>query len=113
MKAQLMLKKFATTCLIIGTLVAPAVTFAADKDTDPEHPLVFVKDSEITTKIKARLVGEKMSSLWNIRVETDNKGTVVLSGTAKTKEAAEKALSIAHETEGVTSVKSSLTVKND
>ena len=72
--------KLATTCFIIGTLLAPVAAFAADGDTDRTHPATYVKDSVITTKIKAKLAEEKMSSLGNIKVDTDAKGAVVLRG---------------------------------
>ena len=103
--------KFATTCFVIGTVLAPAAAYAADSDRT--HPMTFVKDSVITTKIKAKLADEKMSSLGHIKVDTDRKGKVVLSGKVKTQEEADKAVSLARETEGVTSVKSKIKVKSD
>jgi hyperosmotically inducible protein len=102
---------FATTCFVIGTLLAPVAGYTADSDMDRSHPKTFVKDSAITTKIKAKLADEKMSSLAHIRVDTDNNGVVWLSGTAKTQEEADKAVSIASETEGVTSVKNHIKIK--
>ncbi|MDD5249551.1 MAG: BON domain-containing protein [Rhodocyclaceae bacterium] len=103
----------ATTCLIIGTLLAPVAAYAADSDSDRSHPLTFVKDSVITTKIKAKLADEKMSSLVHVKVDTNRKGAVVLTGTVETGEAADKAYALARDTEGVTSVKSSIQVKKD
>jgi hyperosmotically inducible protein len=100
----------ATTCVMIGALLAPLAAHAADQDSDRSHPMTFVKDSVITTKIKAKLADEKISSLAHIRVDTDSKGAVVLSGKVKTREEADKAVSIARDTEGVTSVKSKLRV---
>ncbi len=108
MKTQL-----ATTCFVIGTLLAPVVAHAEDQDSDRKHPMTYVKDSVITTKIKAKLADEKMRSLMHIKVDTDSKGAVVLSGTVRSQEEADKAVSIAHETEGVTSVKSNIHVKKD
>jgi len=107
--------KLATTCFIIGALLAPVAAHAADTatDTDRTHPKVFVKDSVITTKIKAKLADEKVSSLAHIKVDTHSKGAVVLSGKVRTQEEADKAVSIARETEGVTSVKSHIRVKKD
>ena len=77
------------------------------------HPMTYVKDSAITAKIKAKLADEKMSSLVHIKVDTDAKGGVVLSGTVRSQEAADKAVSIARETEGVTSVKNKLRIRKD
>ena len=105
--------KLAATCFIIGTLFAPMLAHAADGDTDRKHPMTFVEDSVITTKIKAKLANEKMTSLVKVKVDTDAKGAVVLSGTTKTKEQADKAVALARETEGVTSVKSTIQVKKD
>ena len=103
--------KLATTCCVIGALLAPVAAYAADGDSDRSHPMAFVKDSVITTKIKAKLAEEKMSSLTHIKVDTDAKGAVVLKGKVKTQAEADKAVAIAHETEGVTSVKSNIRVK--
>ena len=105
--------KLATTCFVIGALLAPVAALAADGDSDRTHPMTFVKDSVITAKIKAKLAEEKISSLAHIKVDTDNKGAVVLRGNAKTQEEAVKAVSIARETEGVTSVKSNIRIKKD
>lgn len=106
MKIQL-----ATSFFVIGTLLAPVIAHAEDQDSDRKHPMTYVKDSVITTKIKAKLADEKMRSLMHIKVDTDSKGAVVLSGTVRSQEEADKAVSIAHETEGVTSVKSHIRVK--
>ncbi len=73
----------------------------------------FIKDSVITTKIKAELFEERMSSLLHIRVDTDKKGVVVLSGTAESQSAADKAVSIARKVKGVTSVQNNIQIKAD
>jgi len=101
----------ATSCFVIATLLSPVLVHAADGDTDRKHPMTFVADSVITTKVKAKLAEEKMASLVDVKVDTDAKGAVYLSGTVKTQAEADKAVSIARGTEGVTSVKSTLKVK--
>ena len=103
--------QFATACFVIGTLLTPVLAHAADGDTDRSHPMTFVKDSVITTKIKAKLAEEKISSLTHIKVDTDAKGAVVLRGKVKTQEQADKAVAIAKGTEGVTSVESRIHVR--
>lgn len=107
--------KLATICLVVGTLLAPIAAHAGDTatDTDRTHPKTFVKDSAITTKIKAKLAADDIKSLAHIKVDTHSKGEVVLSGKVKSQEEADKAVSIARETEGVTSVKSKIRVKKD
>ena len=103
--------KLVTTCFLLGALLAPVAGYTADSDTDRSHPGAFVKDSVITTKIKAKLAKEKMGSLVHISVDTDKDGIVWLSGTAKTQEQIDKAVSIAHDTEGVKSVESQIKIK--
>ncbi len=105
--------KLVTTCFVIGSLLGPIAAHAADPDSDRSHPLTYVKDSVITTKVKAKLADEKMSSLAHISVDTDNKGIVVLSGNVRTQADADKAVSIARGTEGVTDVRSHLRIKKD
>ena len=107
-----MTRTLATTILVIGAILSPAIAFA-DSDSDRSHPMIFVKDSVITTKVKAKLADEKMGTLAHISVDTDAKGAVVLSGKAKTQKDADKAVSIARSTEGVTSVSSTIVVSKD
>jgi hyperosmotically inducible protein len=104
---------FATTCFVLGAFLAPVAAFASDSDSDRSHPLTYVKDSAVTVKVKAKLADEKMGTLAHIGVDTDAKGAVMLSGTAKTQKEADKAVSIARETEGVTSVTSTIRIKKD
>ena len=109
-----MKQKLATTLMIIGVLLGPVVAIATeDTDADRSHPKAFVKDSAITSKIKAKLAAEHIASLGNIHVDTDANGVVWLHGTAHTQEAADQAVAIARETEGVKAVKSRIKVKKD
>lgn len=109
-----MKSKLALTGLLVGALLVPALSQAGDdKDADRAHPKAFVKDSAITTKIKAKLAAEKLTSLATIHVDTDANGVVWLSGTAKSQEQIDKAVSIARSTENVRDVKNSLKVKTD
>ena len=102
--------KLAASFLVAGALVLPVAGHSADADSDRSSPRAFVKDSVITAKIKAELAEEKLSSLIHIRVDTDNKGAVTLGGTAESREAADKAVSIARAVNGVTSVKSNIRI---
>jgi hyperosmotically inducible protein len=100
------------TMLILAAFLAP-VAAHADTDSDRSHPGTFVKDSVITTKVKAKLAEEKMSSLVHIDVDTDNRGAVVLSGKTKTQRDADRAVSIARATDGVTSVTSNIVIQTE
>lgn len=65
----------------------------------------------ITTKIKTKLAAENPASMANISVDADKDGVVWMSGTAKTQEEVDKALSIARSTDGVKTVKSDVKVQ--
>ena len=105
---------FATTCVLFGMLLGPAMVLAAeDSDADRSHPAAFVKDSAITTKIKAQLAAEHITSMGRIHVDTDKNGVVWLTGSARTQEAADKAESIARDTEHVKAVHNDIKVKKD
>jgi hyperosmotically inducible protein len=103
----------AVTCAIVGALLAPVLSYAQDADVDRSHPKAFVKDSAITTKIKSRLAAQHLTSVARIHVDTDADGVVWLSGTAKSQEEIDRAVSIARGTERVVAVKNELTVQND
>jgi hyperosmotically inducible protein len=105
--------KIAACCLVAGALMLPVVGYTADKDADRSSPKAFVKDSVITAKIKSLLAQEKVSSLVKIKVDTDDKGIVHLSGTAPSQSAADKAVEIARAQTGVKEVKSTIMVKAD
>lgn len=105
--------KLATTCLVIGTALAPIAAYAADSDTDRPKPEAFVKDSVITTKIKAKLAADHIGSAIQIKVDTDKNGDVWMTGTANSQDEIDKAVAIARNTEGVKAVHSNLKVVKD
>jgi hyperosmotically inducible protein len=108
MKAKLVM-----TCLVCGMLLGPAVTLAQDSDADRSNSKAFVKDSAITTEIKTKLAAEHITSLGRIHVDTDKDGVVWLSGSARTQEAIDKAVSIAREAKGVKDVHNHIKIKKD
>lgn len=103
--------KLVTTGLLAAALMLPLAGYTADGDNDRSHPKAFVKDSVITTKIKAELAEEKMSSLMHIKVDTDNKGMVVLSGFVGSQNASDRAVAIARGVKGVASVQNDIQIK--
>ncbi len=65
------------TWLLSATLLGPIVAVAAgDQDTGRSHPKECVKDSVITTKVKAKLAAEHITSLGRIHVDTGRDGVV-------------------------------------
>ena len=105
--------KLATSCFVIGSVLAPVAVYATDSDTDRSKPTHFVKDSVITTKIKTKLAAEHLGSAKHIRVDTDKNGVVWMTGTANSQDEADKAVALARDTEGVKSVTSHIKVRKD
>jgi hyperosmotically inducible protein len=90
--------------LVVGA--SSAMVYAADSDSSG----TYVKDSVITTKVKTKLAAKHMSTLTHIKVDTDSNGSVWLSGTAPTKDAADLAEQITKDTDGVTAVHNKIAV---
>lgn len=95
--------------------VAAKSEVAADKaevksDVAAKKTGAVVADSVITTKVKADIFKEPELKSMAIHVETE-KGVVMLSGFVDSKADADKAVSVAKNIEGVTSVKSAIKVK--
>ena len=99
------MKKLMLTAFIAATLYVP-IAMADDNpaDSDTSHPGAYVKDSVITAKVKSKLAEKHMATLTDIKVDTDNRGVVWLSGKAPTQDASDLAAMIAKDTDGVTSV---------
>ena len=97
--------------LVIAGLIAPVAGFADDTKSVKESIKENVSDSVITTKIKAEYAKDKDVSALKIRVDTDDKGVVTLSGNAKSKAEADKAVKIARNTKGVSSVKNEIKIQ--
>jgi hyperosmotically inducible protein len=99
------------TTLVIAALIAPVAGYAADTKAVKESIKENVGDAVITTKIKAKYAKDKDVSALKIKVDTDDKGVVTLSGNARSKAEADKAVKIARNTKGVTSVKNEIKIQ--
>lgn len=107
-----MKSKIAIGLTLIGFLLLPVAGYTDDSMSDHSSSAKeFVKDSAITAKVKAKLAKEKDVSAMHIKVKTDKAGVVYLSGKAKSQAEADRAVAVAREVEGVTSVESSIVVK--
>lgn len=94
--------------LALGVALAP-LTMAEENATD-HH---YVKDSVITTKVKAKLAAKHLTTLTKVRVDTDENGVVWLSGRAPTEDARSLAALIAKNTDGVNAVHNDIAVQPD
>ena len=103
----------ASLTVVMAAVASPMASYAADTDGTKAKTKEYVKDSVITTKVKAELAAAKLSSLVKIQVETDNAGVVTLSGNTATQTAKDKAVSIARGVKGVTSVDNQIKVVAD
>jgi len=90
--------------LAVGSFTT--VVYAVDSDAAG----TYVKDSVITTKVKAKLAAKHMATLTKIKVDTDAHGAVWLSGIAPSKDASDLAEMITKDTDGVTSVHNKIVV---
>lgn len=106
-----------TTSLLVASLfllpvtgVAATATATATVAETSSTATEYVKDSVITTKVKAELASEKMWSLVDITVDTDKNGMVVLGGTTTTQKGSDKAAAIARAVKGVTNVRNDIKV---
>ena len=107
--------KLTAIAMLTGALLLPVAGHAseADANSDRSSPKTFVKDSVITAKIKAKMAQDKQVSALSVKVDTDNKGVVTLSGEAKSKAEAAKAVSIARSVKGVVAVKNHIQIASN
>jgi hyperosmotically inducible periplasmic protein len=103
------MKKHIILCGMIALGVACAPLAMAEEGATESHH--YVKDSAITTKVKAKLAAKHLSTLTRIKVDTDENGVVWLSGRAPTQDASDLAAMIAKNTEGVNSVHNDIAVE--
>ena len=92
------------TFLLCSSLAVGAASTTSVIAADASQAGIYVKDSVITTKVKAKLAAKHLSTLTKISVDTDKDGVVWLSGTAPTKDASDLAEMITKDTDGVRSV---------
>jgi hyperosmotically inducible protein len=103
-----MSSKLRTAAFVISALMVPFAASAADSasttSTADSKPVRAVKDSVITTKVKAKLAEARAGYTKSVHVKTTPAGVVTLTGTALTKDESDQAAAIAKDTEGVTKV---------
>jgi hyperosmotically inducible protein len=110
-KGDTMKRKLVTSSLLMSALVLPVMGHTAgDSDSDRSSMKSYAKDTEITTKVKAQMAMDKHVSALHIKVDTDNRGVVTLTGKAKSREEADKAVSIARSVEGVVAVEDNIQI---
>jgi len=102
---------FAVLCVSALTSVLSHAADASEQTSAPkEGASEYVKDSWITTKVKAALVEDKLVKATEVNVETF-KGVVQLSGFVSSDAALSQANLVAQGVKGVTSVENKMRVK--
>jgi len=91
--------KFILSLVLVIVLLAAGPVLAEDKNSEYSVG-EFVKDSAITTQIKAKILAAKEIDSLHIKVDTDNSGIVVLTGAVKSAAEKERVHDIAHSVEG-------------
>ena len=97
----------AVTTALVATLAA---TTGCAVTRDQETVGAYVDDTAVTTRVKAKFAADPTVSAMAISVET-LKGTVQLSGFAKSAEERAMAEKLAREPSGVTAVKNDIAVR--
>lgn len=102
----------ATRAISLSVLLGAAVLVATGCSVARDQQTVgsYVDDSAITTAVKAKMAEDKTVSATAISVET-LKGTVQLSGFAKSQSEKDRAESIARSTKNVRAVQNSIVVR--
>lgn len=99
--------------LVLATtlgVAAPFVLSACGSQPTRESTGQYIDDATISTKVKSAFVADKTVSATDIKVDTF-KGTVQLSGFAKTQAEINQAVTIAKGVQGVQSVKNDILLK--
>src|SRR3954469_8259592 len=94
-----------------NTNETPSATIKDNGRADPAHRSAHpIDDSLITTKVKAKIVGDKGTRADHVEVETVN-GVVDLTGTARSKATAARHVTLARQVQGVKSVKNNIKIE--
>ena len=92
-------------------LAAPTILTACASSPTKESGGQYIDDSTITTKVKSDFLLDKTIDSTDIKVETF-KGTVQLSGFAKSQAEINRAVQIARNVSGVQSVKNDILLRS-
>jgi len=89
---------------------APSVPASGDTSAEPKSAGTVLDDTVTTTKVKTALLADSDIKGLEINVET-SKGVVTLNGAVNNQTQIDRAVKVAGEVQGVTSVTNNLTIK--
>src|SRR5208282_3282374 len=99
--------KFSGAFILLGALLAPVFSYAADMSTDTTGE--YLDDAGITAKVKAKYADDKWVKGRDISVRTDH-GVVDLTGTVNSTNESDRATALASKVTGVKAVHNNLKV---
>ncbi len=102
-----MKSRFASSLLLLGTLLGPVGAYAVDTSTDTTGQ--YLDDAAITTKVKAAFAEDKSVKGRSISVRTDH-GVVDLTGTVNSKDESDRATELATNVKSVRAVHNNLMI---
>jgi hyperosmotically inducible periplasmic protein len=102
--------KFTTLLIAAASAAAIVTTTGCAVARDQQSVGSYIDDSTLTTRVKAKFAEDPTVSAMSISVET-LKGTVQLSGFAKSGEEKSKAEMLARNTSGVQNVRNDIIVR--
>ncbi len=102
--------RVATVNRMMGVAVAIMMLLAACSSMTGKTLGENIDDAGITAKVKAKLAGEKISTVTRIDVDT-NQGVVALNGTVSSEEMRVRAAQLARDVKGVRDVVNNLRVQ--
>ena len=105
------MKHILLASMLAASVVCLPLAMADEPGSAPESSHHYVKDSVITTKVKAKLAEKHLDTLTQIKVDTDKDGVVWLSGDAPSQDMVDLAGMIAKATEGVRKVHNGIAVQ--
>lgn len=103
----------APVCLLHAQEEYPASSAHSPMDTTTDQLKTQLDNSAITAQIKTKLLADGRTHGFDINVDTDGEGNVVLAGTAPSVSSRRAAGEVARNVDGVRSVSNQLTVADD
>ena len=107
--------KIVLTSLVASALLMPTIGYTAEGDSAGlwSYPVLQqVPEQPITSQVKWK-IGSKMSYKDHVKVDTDAKGVVHLSGNVRNQAEVDQVVAIANSVKGVTSVRNNIAIKSD
>ena len=96
--------------LFLGTAMAAEPSPGPASATDDAAQAQAQTDSSVAAAVHDKLAAENSRALNDIRVSADGNGVVSLSGRVYAQDVADRAVSLAKSTDGVSAVKNNITV---